>query len=161
MFNRPWFIRSIVTTNVLTCLEAELSDYFLRIDEETRILENYKNNTVSTRFCRKEWFMNEPFTHDVLFHLNSKSSVTDPGLRIQLLRESKKAAPFKDFFTFLLLGVFMPRTSLIASGFNLAKNVSLNFDIRNERCLAIAERAEIGKYCRLLFVCLPFAAFLK
>lgn len=152
-------MRRIVCLNTLTCLEAELSDYFLRGWEEDRVLDSYKNRSATTENLKKEWFIGQPFTHDVLFHLCSKSSVSDVVLRRQLLRESKKEASMKDFITFFMLGVFLPRATFTLSALNLAKNSLLNLDIENEKVISSLEMAQLGKYARLLFVALPLTAF--
>lgn len=159
MNSRPTLVRGIVYLSTLTCLEAELSDYFLRNREEDRILDNYKNRTETTKFVKQDWFLNQPFTHDVLFHLNPKSSVFDVSLRRQFLREKKKEASFKDFVTFLMLGVFVPRFAFGVASVNLAKNMLLNLDIENDRLMTFLEWSEFGKYARLVFIGLPLAAF--
>lgn len=143
--------------NAVTCMESELSAYFLRNREETRFMQAYDNDAATMAEIKRDWFLKQPFTHDVLFHVTPKSSVLDRHLRLQLLREAKREAGFKDIITFTFLSFFVPKIAIALSGVNLVRNLALNFDL-DERSLTALETAEVGKYSRVFAFVLPLAS---
>lgn len=158
MLLRSRLITSVAAINALTTMEAEVTEYFLRNKEEDSLIESYGNQGKSIQELRKDWFMGRSFGHDVIFHLNPKSSVFDAGLRRQLLRESKRENCFKDVITFTFLGFFLPKTTILLSGLNLGRNLLINFDVEDPT-LKFLEYLEVGKASRLLALLMPIATF--
>lgn len=156
MILRRKFITLSAAVTASTCIEAELSAYFFRTGEEDRVLSGYSYFGRTSTENRRDWFMGQPFTHDVLFHLNPKASVLDPAMRLQLLRESKRENLFKDVLTFTFLTVFLPKTGLALSTANFLRNICLNFNSEG-KMLDFLTYMEVGRASRILALVLPFA----
>jgi hypothetical protein len=121
--NKNSLIKAIVCINALAASETELTHFLTSNAQEDRVLANYHNRTESTSSYKREWFLSQPFGWEMLFHLNPSSSVKDPALRRMNLRESKSASAGYDFISFVLAGLFVPKTALVLSGLNLLRNV--------------------------------------
>lgn len=157
MLLRYRLITSVAILNAATCFEAELAEYFKRSKDEAKVLASYGNQGKSLAEIKREWFLEQPFTHDVLFHINPKASVLDSQLRRQLLRESKKENAFKDVITFTFLSFFMPRVAVALSGLNFARNLVAETDTEGV-VLNTLENLEVGKLSRLIAFIMPLAS---
>ena len=87
--------------------------------------------------------------------MNQTSSVHDTILKKALLREAKKEDNYKDFLSFFLLSIFLPKTALLLSTLNFARNLAISTDINDSSTVDILEKAQIGKYTRLFLLIMP------
>lgn len=151
-----WFPR-IGLLGLASCVETHLSEEYLSNHQSKKILANFKRDDESVAFFKSYWLLGMPLCHDVLFHLCYKPSVMEPCLRMQYLRERKAEANFKDTFTYLIMGLILPRTAFAFQLGSLTRNLALNLDIQNEQALNVLENSEIGKVARILMLLAPLA----
>lgn len=154
-FSRSRLIQSVVGINALNSLHSELYDYLFKRDAEIQVLKRYGNYNENTKQYLFQWFLNQPLHHDVVFHLNAGSSVLDKPLRRLSLREERKLNSLKDFFTYFVMAIVLPRTGLVVSAVDFARNILMDFDIENEAVIDVLERCQVGRSARLFMMVYP------
>lgn len=148
-------VSGVMWVQAVAAVEAELGELLFGRAKEDRIFETYGNKTVASDQQRKEWFLDTRLSHDVLFQMNPKSSVTDLALRNKLMMEKKHEDMYKDTLTFLFLSVFVPRFTFVMSSLNLLKNLSITLGPWGNQITTTQEYMELGRYSRLILIGLP------
>ena len=153
-------IKTTLIINTISCLEAELSDYFYSQNREDDELKRRGMNMDVVESNRLNNFMGTAMRTEQMFHTCHSSSVKDAYFRRSMMRDEKGEANMKDYWTFLFMTIFMPKVGVLLSSLNLVRNLAMNAEIENERVLDWMEYMQVGRFTRLLLIVYPVKYFI-